>query len=491
MSIDFQIVSAPYPTGVSWLSNCLLELNVRTRTHDAYWMPTADGSEALWPWQTLSGLVRHLPCLRRKDGFRFEPGTEVIWDHRLSFLRFPRRKTILYVRDLRDAIYSHYCRGLKKVQATADEILPFVANPRTWQQYFPGLFDLNDIDTIAYFYLIWMQAIPPDQLLILKFEDRLENPQAQLRQALTFLGIQRSDAEIQRACKASSFQSFQNNEALFLKHEHDSLTFHRAGICGEGRRYLTRDILDYFKGPAALALQNLGYEVPEDIWQPPAIALADELDTLLEQGLFIEVKNHLQERIANAETASLDLLNSQLLALLWAEAMLGLDQVLQAYTAPLVRYMCQLNANYCKWPSLQTIFTQLQKPDYYLHRVSQLPRILIFQIPDLAQTIQIACQQEAEFCLYQAPKINLSQQHIHALVNAISEQFPEPAAIVPCQNPIDSVQPIGAAIQYVEFTQIPDCILFHTKSLLGLDLAQPPEFWLPQLRIAEALDCIL
>jgi Tfp pilus assembly protein PilF len=258
---EFQIVSAPFSSGVAWLINILWELNIRT-TNKAFisdqWVNVGEGVE-VGP-KAYDQLRWHLPILHGRKKFSFESELEILWEHRLDFAQYPDRPTILYVRDPRDAIYSLYRRSYARD-------LPFIEYLRradNWTNHFPGLFNLPPADTWAYFNFFWLAMRDVMNVTVIRFEDMRGDPLGITRKVLEFLGVQRTEVEIERALERSTFGRAQEAMERTARETGDTFLAARRGKVGEWKEAYRKEELAFFGGPAQEAMRQLGYETIDD-----------------------------------------------------------------------------------------------------------------------------------------------------------------------------------------------------------------------------------
>lgn len=256
-----QITSAPVASGVAWIVNVLLELNIKSTLPlwPDHWQETEEGTEI--GKEASEHLRWHLPVLLDRTRFAFEPGLEVIWHHQLDFALHPERPTILYVRDPRDAINSLYVRLFTHIGSLSD----YLRRPDSWPYHFPGMFGLPPAETWAYFHLFWMAMGDVMNVKVVTFESMRADPVGVTQDVLAFLGVERSDAEVARALENSTFQ--RAKEAMEKLQQETDRVFqtNRKGQVGEWKQVYTPTDLLYFDGPAAYAMNLLGYELPDVI----------------------------------------------------------------------------------------------------------------------------------------------------------------------------------------------------------------------------------
>lgn len=491
---NYQIISAPYPSGATWLVNCLLELGLRCRTFGAYWVPTADGGEGLWPLESLQMLLWHLPALHRHQGLRFDAGPTVFWDHRLSFARYPARKTVLFVRDPRDAVYSSICRRLNKLEPEPDELEQWLSQPESWPQYFPAVFDLPAADTLAYFYLFWLRALPADNLLVLRFEDAKRQPLECLRQVLEFFELERSEQALEQACQASSFERFQAIEQWMIQRTGQAKIVNRKGQSQEWKQSLPAASRRFFDGPAALAMQELGYETDPPGMSESALEGPAEFKQLLRTRQLNSALFWLYQRLAEPglSAAQQNWLAGQLLALLWTRSILGHSEFegpqSTRQATRIAVALTDLNARFAHWRPLQQVIERLQNPQHPLHQPKAFKGYGFYQ-PDLRSELPAVLQMDADYGIWLQPGWRLDDWQIMQLIEIIEEQIPELDAVVPelAQSAAERDSELGAEISYIRLQGLPVCMLFKLASLQSLPAELPLEQGLQSWLVAKSL----
>ncbi len=276
-----QLVSAPFGSGVAWLVNVLLELDVRMTHHgfqQDHWLDTESGEE-LRP-EAFAHLRWHLPSLLERRSFTFLEELEVLWEHRLSFARSPARRTILFTRDPRDAVYSLYRRNYEGKLT----FRRYLERPDVWPDHFPGLFGLPPAETWALFHLFWLAVSEVSPVLLVRFEDMRADALGQVRGVLEFLGLERDDAAIERALAASTFERARAGMEQLEEETGGTFRTARAGKVGEWEEAFAPEELAAFRGLAEVAMVELGYpELPEET--PPPTSGIWQQDDLLERAL--------------------------------------------------------------------------------------------------------------------------------------------------------------------------------------------------------------
>lgn len=222
-------VSPPFACGVAWLINCMMELDLRTsNTSFGVDQWTFDNKKSLWrlSQQARNHLSWHLPALHKKDTFEFREAINIRWEHRLDFASFGTRKTILFIRDPRDAVYSLYKRNY---EGNID-FVEYLDRPDEWPDHFPGIFQLPPLETYAYYCWFWLKMADVIPLKVIKFEDAKSNPIGVIKDALSFIDVKRSAQSINEAVDGSSFQN-----ARKAMERMEALTGKKFGTARQGR----------------------------------------------------------------------------------------------------------------------------------------------------------------------------------------------------------------------------------------------------------------
>lgn len=198
-----QIVSPPFSCGVAWLINALLYLNIRvtnTSFEPNHWQSKDDAWRLSESAET--HLKWHLPVLHERQFFRFAEALEVRWEHRLDFAADDMCPTILFVRDPRDAVHSLY----KRNYAEDMSFVGYLNRPDEWPHHFPGLFQMPPLESFTYFCWYWLAMGEVMPVKLIRFEDVKSAPVRVLREVLQYLGVERSEAQINAAVESSSFE---------------------------------------------------------------------------------------------------------------------------------------------------------------------------------------------------------------------------------------------------------------------------------------------
>ncbi|PIQ78715.1 hypothetical protein COV82_00100, partial [Candidatus Peregrinibacteria bacterium CG11_big_fil_rev_8_21_14_0_20_46_8] len=244
---------------MAWLLNFFLELNIPITANYS----EESGMHALWNFDTnhiarLKPEADHLklwiPALTKYESFSFGRQRPIRWMH--SFPHNVRRDqpTILLVRDGRDAVYSQFkrTREAKNLNVWLDRpIEPFALSPPyTW----------------ALFQSAWRNAVAPEHLLIVHFEELKQRPHETAEKILQFLQTRRAASLVDAAIAACSIERAQESEAAYRarrEHTDEIATVHRKGAVQEWRTTYTPAALEKFTGFPQEVLHEFGYETPK------------------------------------------------------------------------------------------------------------------------------------------------------------------------------------------------------------------------------------
>jgi hypothetical protein len=249
------LMSPREPSGATWLINCFLELGIKTyrKTSPDMWIQHGDQfilsshEEILKKW---------LPALWDHPKFNFSNAIEVEWAHEWPTEYHDKYKVIYFTRDPRDSLYSRYKRESPD-QAFKEFIL------------FPDVNTLLDkAHNWRLFNLSWMQH-PNNQ--VFRFEDYKENPLKVLTNVLDFLELGYSEADVQRALSASTFERAAEAETKYRnKYPEDRELINRSGTAGEWKSGgIDQECLTYIEQTCADAMLLQDYECkiskPEEV----------------------------------------------------------------------------------------------------------------------------------------------------------------------------------------------------------------------------------
>jgi len=198
---DLDLVSPEVPSGAAWLVNCLLELGVSA------WKPW--GTDDRVHWQHLqdfdyryvggdNGWRRVLPALVDGRDFAFRAQPCVRAHHAWPGVHPPASRTILFVRDPRDALLSawHRLRRIGTIAPDQDFIAfcrsPFFHYPISWQDY------------LLLFLRTWRAALARTEALVVRFEDYRRDAAGTLLAVLRYLDVEAAEPAVQAAVTASA-----------------------------------------------------------------------------------------------------------------------------------------------------------------------------------------------------------------------------------------------------------------------------------------------
>ena len=361
---EYQIVSPPMPCGVGWLVNVLLELGIRTNHHDEsyvedHWQCDDAGREQINP-SAKEHLQWHLPVLNSKQSFEFQDNINVRWEHRLDFGRNPR-PTILFTRDVRDAVYSQYRRHHEQ-QCSFDD---YLAKPDQWPDHFPGMFDLPPAETWALFNFFWLELANIMPLIVVRFEDTKENPVQQVQRILKFLDVSRTKSEIHSAVEKSSFSKAHDQErSIALNANASTRNNHRKGMPYEWKTHYDRNQLIRFSGMADEVLHRLGYETTiagsaETELSQHSEELDSEIQMDFKSANLEDVRKNLLETLA--ETTSKESRNwlcSQILAHDWVQHVFKIDLNQSLAATRSRKAFSKILARYAETEIIQNLFSK-------------------------------------------------------------------------------------------------------------------------------------
>ena len=197
---DVGIASPELPCGAAWLASCLFELGV------PLWKPWGIDDRASWqhiggrrwryhhPGNSWSRLV---PGLIDGRSMRFLPRPVPQFTHAWpGQLPLPPR-LILFVRDPRDALYSHWQRQRRLGVDCGDSASEFLIRPTSGIQLPPRVW-------LGLFLAAWKVAATSRPTLIVRFEEAKAGPVETLSKVLSFLELRTSTRSIVRAVGAST-----------------------------------------------------------------------------------------------------------------------------------------------------------------------------------------------------------------------------------------------------------------------------------------------
>lgn len=448
-----QLVSPPLPSGQSWLVNALLALDVRLTGHGGLWRAEPAG-ETLVPRDFREMLKWFLPVLHARARFGFREPLEVFWDHQLAYAQYPARKTILMVRDPRDAFFSYFRRQLYEHPDDSDYqdseacLLRLLTTPQLWVSPVTLPMMLPAADIFAYFCLVWLHQLPPAQRLVVRFEDTRSDPAGQLRRVLDFLALERTEVEIAQAVAASTTAKAAAVNQTMQARTGVRRMISRAGSSGEGLAALSPKALSHFAGPAQKLIELLGYAPLKGVtrWAPPDSGLLARAAPALEafDARLSELNLGAAEaglrtalnaaQIAGDEELSL-LLAGQLLALLWTRAILRPALMELPLAVRMIRCLAVLNAEFSQHPPIRRAAAEILDPLYPLHHLGAHEKVFLSEDPDFRAAL-LACRASGQPLLWWNPvQARLTRAGFGQLCDLLDGRNPAMLIVSPVLTP--------------------------------------------------------
>lgn len=273
---EFVLISHTYPSGVSWLMNVLLELDIcidmKVDEHENFIWDFIDDQTAVTARKP--GMFhldpRVVAVTAKKNTFSFRENFYIPVSHDTAYTYYLDKKVILMVRDPRDAIHSSYNNKCPEHEMSFhDFLLSQVENfteiswlnstlnfwiTRNQNTSFKQVFEIAD--RWAVWTALWLRAIPPENLLVIRFEDTKTDDFKEARKVLDFIKVNRTNEEINQAVKESTFEKAKSYANTYKKNER--IRF-RKGQPGEWKNIYTEQDLRLFNGFTAIVMNTLGY----------------------------------------------------------------------------------------------------------------------------------------------------------------------------------------------------------------------------------------
>ena len=229
---DVDIVSCPLPSGAAWLFSCLLELgvpawkpwNADTRLE---WQPRGGFRYRYWcagnPWSRLA------PALVSGREFIFSAAPVPRYTHGWPGAHPGCARTILVVRDPRDALYSAWRRDEASHGLDGASAARFIAyaNGSDSEQ------TRRRADHWDRFHAAWLERLAAKSCLILRFEDFKRRPLSALAACCGFLGLSAGTDAVKSAIAASSFDNVLRIDRDMVSRKVFNWTINRAGVADE------------------------------------------------------------------------------------------------------------------------------------------------------------------------------------------------------------------------------------------------------------------
>ena len=245
-------IASPGVSGVGWVVNILLELGIKTETHSHKETDWIERDGKYYPG-TYARMRYMMPVLGRYDGFEFQKGVHVRWDHILPHPGLMKDKVILVVRDPRDSIYSFYRRSTSLHDLSYEEFL-------NWPNYITLC---KESESWAFYFFLWLSCTENH---VVKFEDLKSTPVQTISSALAYMGIERSQDEIVRAVEACSFEKASSDERQRRGGRGENGVFHSSLVKGWIKRGDPAAAVEAIERDSGWLMKVFGYET--DIKSP-------------------------------------------------------------------------------------------------------------------------------------------------------------------------------------------------------------------------------
>ena len=257
-----EIVSPDFPCGAEWLANALLEFSVPLwslwgfDTRDE-WLDRGDGTFTYAahhrPWrQTLASL--HVGRM-----FRFRDDVRPRFGHPWQWQVEASMRTILIVRDPRDALHSEWRRHQRNLDLDPSIQFPeFVARP-----FFTAPVSVNDM--LWLFLVVWIEAAREraGTMLTLRFEDWKEDAVRELERVDRFLELGCSRERLIAAAGASDVGILKRLEDAIALSDPTARQLNRRGQPHEWKEVWKPEWNDVFDQRWESVFSSLRYDVPE------------------------------------------------------------------------------------------------------------------------------------------------------------------------------------------------------------------------------------
>jgi hypothetical protein len=250
------LVSPELPCGAGWLANCLIELGIPA------WKPW--NADDRGQWVDLGGYryrhrldgsawTRLLPALVDGREFVFRPG-EALRVHHVWPTAYPAaQRSILFMRDPRDALYSAWQRQ-RQLSTIAPDVgfgafcaSRFHHYPVSWASY------------LLVFLRVCQRAIDDFGGRLVRFEDYRRDPAVTLVAVLEYLGVEADADAIASAVDRSSFERVRAADAALTAAGTVPHPLLHGGAPGACERELGRIAADAAIAGFGDVLDRLGY----------------------------------------------------------------------------------------------------------------------------------------------------------------------------------------------------------------------------------------
>ena len=253
------IVSCGLPSGAAWLFSCLLELGVPAwkpwnADTTLEWIPHGDYryrySCAGDPWSRLA------PGLVSGREFAFRAQTVPRYTHAWPGVQPRAPRTILIVRDPRDALYSAWRReevSLGLDGLSAERFIAYAKASCVGENY-------RRADYWDRFHAIWLDSVAAEAHLIVRFEDFKHDPLVVLGKVCSFLDLAAEPREMADAIAVSDFGSVARIDQDMVRRGVFNWTLNRAGIANEFVTTFSTEMRRVCAGADTSTWRRLGYD---------------------------------------------------------------------------------------------------------------------------------------------------------------------------------------------------------------------------------------
>lgn len=196
--------------------------------------------------QILPDMMDHIP----RDA-AFPPFPRIIKSHAAYNSRYPR---VIYIgRDVRDVEISMHASRQRDGHVDDNTSIDATLYDRrygvdSWRKHVGG----------------WLDAGLGENLLLLRYEDMVDDPATALTKCVSFCGVEPQSDIIDRAVQDSSFVNMvrlEETEGVYLGASRPGARFVRKAQPGEWKEVLSSEQLRYCHDKATKAMKLLGYEV--------------------------------------------------------------------------------------------------------------------------------------------------------------------------------------------------------------------------------------
>jgi hypothetical protein len=254
------LASPPFACGVAYLGNILLSLDIRVQPPswpgaDEYWIKRGDGLYEI-SQKGLDHYRVHFHVLESKKLFNFDDSPCVVMEHQLKMVGCLHDATVLFVRNPIDAIYSWHRRcfdgGLTFKQ--------YINRVLVQSAHIPAIVAAKPLLVYALYVAFWL-AGKRKPIKIVRFEDIKQNPHDIVRDVIEFMGVERSEAEIDAAIACSDVGGLLQSH----KSRPNFKAAHR-GAVNEWQAHMTQEEWDSLTSPEPIRsiCAKLGYRPCDD-----------------------------------------------------------------------------------------------------------------------------------------------------------------------------------------------------------------------------------